>query len=464
MRVSIHATIENENGSSSQAIQVGEITREAGVDPASGLGLFVREANALLQQIQSVVLNEQADEFIRVAAGCLACGRRLGIKDTKSLVYRTVYGKALLRSPRFYSRCSACGFRSGDGDTVSPLAHALKDRSHPQWTWFQCRYASVMSYRLAKIYLRDAFPGGKDLPASSIKRNVGAIGQRLEREVKQATGEAAYSFRRANRLPLTGPPLALQIDAGYIKTRPQADGKRWIPVVASKLVRSSRARGYAHASALGLGRRQGMRQQAFLQSIGVDRQSPVTVLSDGGDDISHACKLPAATTRVLDWFHIGMRFEQLLLSLRGLRGADAYTKHRLQGDVIAAKWLLWNGRKERCFEALEALRRETGWVGARNPLGSLIRYLRGCSALLVNYARRRALNLPVSSAGAESVVDYLIGQRLKRNGHMLWTREGANSLLQVRCAVLNGLDVRNFKRWYPPGKQFAPLPRARLLS
>jgi hypothetical protein len=104
-----------------------------------------------------------------------------------------------------------------------------------------------------------------------------------------------------------------------------------------------------------------MRQQAFLQSVGVDRQSPVTVLSDGGDDISHACKLPAATARVLDWFHIGMRFEQLLLSIRGLQGADAYTKDRLQRDVVAAKWLLWNGRKSDCFEELEALRRETGW-------------------------------------------------------------------------------------------------------
>jgi|KBSMisStandDraft_5_1062788.scaffolds.fasta_scaffold154852_2 hypothetical protein len=47
---------------------------------------------------------------------------------------------------------------------------------------------------------------------------------------------------------------------------------------------------------------------------------------------------------------------------------------------------------------------------------------------------------------------------------MLWTREGANSLVQIRCAVLNGLDLRNFKRWYSPGKQFEPLPRARLLS
>lgn len=29
-----------------------------------------------------------------------------------------------------------------------------------------------------------------------------------------------------------------------------------------------------------------------------------------------------------------------------------------------------DGRKERCFEELEALRRETGWEGSRNPLGS----------------------------------------------------------------------------------------------
>src|SRR3954470_23381482 len=82
MRITIHATIENaDNLSAPTLVQIGEVTREAGVDPASGLGLFVREANALLQQIQSVVLNEQAGEFIRVAAGCLACGHRLGIKD-----------------------------------------------------------------------------------------------------------------------------------------------------------------------------------------------------------------------------------------------------------------------------------------------------------------------------------------------------------------------------------------------
>ena len=49
MRVTIHATIESADDSSApQVVQIGEVTRDPGVDPASGLGLFVREANALL--------------------------------------------------------------------------------------------------------------------------------------------------------------------------------------------------------------------------------------------------------------------------------------------------------------------------------------------------------------------------------------------------------------------------------
>jgi hypothetical protein len=71
--------------------------------------------------------------------------------------------------------------------TVSPLAHALPQRVHPQWSWLQCRYASVMSYRLAQIFLRDAFPGGCELPSSSVKVNVREIGNRLEQEARRAT-------------------------------------------------------------------------------------------------------------------------------------------------------------------------------------------------------------------------------------------------------------------------------------
>ena len=164
----------------------------------------MRETHALLKQLQTVVLDEQVDRFVGRSARCLACGAPLGIKDTKRLVYRTTFGKASLRSSRFYSHCSGCGFCWSDKATVSPLAHALPQRVHPQWSWLQCRYASVMSYRLAQVFLRDAFLGGSQLPSSSVKVNVREIGNR----------------------PLNGPPVALQIDAGYIKAPRQLGGSR----------------------------------------------------------------------------------------------------------------------------------------------------------------------------------------------------------------------------------------------
>jgi hypothetical protein len=44
---------------------------------------------------------------------------------------------------------------------------------------------------------------------------------------------------------------------------------------------------------------------------------------------------------------------------------------------------------------------------------------------------------------------------MKNKGHMRWSRQGANALLQGRCAVLNGIDMLNFMRWYPRHRKCA---------
>ena len=113
-----------------------------------------------------------------------------------------------------------------------------------------------------------------------------------------------------------------------------------------------------------------------------------TVLSDGGDDVDFACRLPRPTERVLDWWHIPMRFEHLLTGVRGLRHMDQSTKPELARRLEGAKWLLWHGRQERCLQRPEAPRRDTGWAGSRNPLGKMIRYLRNFPDRLINYGKR----------------------------------------------------------------------------
>ena len=320
-----------------------------------------------------------------------------------------------------------------------------------------------MSYRLAQIFLRDAFPAGRTLAVSSLKANVRRIGQRLNDETQAAIDRivcAPRSRRQERPAPQPkGPAVELEVDAGYIRAVPRYEGVRWIVVVASKLGRPQARHGYTHAYAGTYNPHQGVRQQAFLASLGVPPDAPVTVLSDGAEDVHLACRLPRPTERVLDWFHIAMRFEHLLTAVRGLCPADDPAKLELARRIEGAKWLLWHGRQERCLQRLDALRRDTGWAGSRNPLGKLIKYLRGFADWLINYGKRYHEDRPISTSRAESAVDYVIGQRMKKKGPMRWSREGANALLQVRCAVLNGHDVRHFKRWYPPERRLVDLPQ-----
>ena len=327
MRITIQALIESVKGGEPLTETIGVVERDADGAPASGPGLFLRETHALLRQLQAIVLREQVAQFVERASRCRQCGGRLATKDSKTVVYRTAFGKARLDSPRLYSRCSGCGACASAQASFSPLTEALPERTHPQWLWLQSRYASVMSYRLAQVFLRDAFPAGKSLRVSSVKANLRRIGQRLDAETQAAVDAILRGPCGApGDSPPRGPAIELEVDAGYIRAEPSREGVRWISVIASKLVRPVARRGYAHAYAGSYNPHQGVRQQAFLASLGVPPDARVTMLSDGGDDVEFACRLPRPTERVLDWFHISMRFEHLLTGVRGLRHADDVTK------------------------------------------------------------------------------------------------------------------------------------------
>ena len=60
------------------------------------------------------------------------------------------------------------------------------------------------------------------------------------------------------------------------------------------------------------------------------------------------------------------------------------------------------------------------------------------AAIIVDYASRQRKGLRVSSAVAESTVNHLVNRRMNKNQQMRWSADGANRLLQVRSAVLNG--------------------------
>src|SRR5438874_10058101 len=79
------------------------------------LGLTLAEAKALLVQLQHQILSRQIAAFLAARTPCPSCGRRRGTKDHRTIVFRTLFGKVDLASPRL-RRCPCR--RNGQASTV----------------------------------------------------------------------------------------------------------------------------------------------------------------------------------------------------------------------------------------------------------------------------------------------------------------------------------------------------------
>lgn len=183
--------------------------------------------------------------------------------------------------------------------------------------------------------------------------------------------------------------------------------------------------------------------------------TPVAIISDGGEDVAYPTYLPwRPVQRILDWFHIAMRFEHILRRLRGMDKSDSQTAAKLRKLVESAKWRLWHGRGPACLEQLYVVRPLC--IGPlRTQVDDLLTYLDRNRDRLVNYGSRYRRRLPIATSLAESAVESVVGDRFKKNRKMRWTPAGANALLHVRVADLNGelasaLKHRHWVRPKPP--------------
>ena len=65
-------------------------------------------------------------------------------------------------------------------------------------------------------------------------------------------------------------------------------------------------------------------------------------------------------------------------------------------------------------------------------------HLRSQAAWLVNYAKRYRAGSRVGTSITEGTANFLVNRRMNKSQQMRWSRNGADLLLQVRCAVYNG--------------------------
>src|SRR5271170_1126858 len=133
-------------------------------------------------------------------------------------------------------------------------------------------------------------------------------------------------------------------------------------------------------------------------------------------------------------------------------------------EVERVHWRIWNGKAKNAERSIKRIHKVMHVFkgehsqGARgvpsrklwHALHAIDKYLRGQAAWLVNYAKRYRAGERVGTSITEGTANFLVNRRMNKSQQMRWSRNGADLLLQVRCAVYNGMFGAGLGRVFNP--------------
>jgi hypothetical protein len=140
------------------------------------------------------------------------------------------------------------------------------------------------------------------------------------------------------------------------------------------------------------------------------------------------------------------------------------------GEVERLHWRIWNGKAKNARKSIDRIRAvmhhfqgEPGTQKSVVPsrklwtaLHALDGYMIGQSAWLVNHAERHRAGLRVETAITEGTANFMVNRRMNKSQRMRWSRRGADFLLQVRCAIYNGMLGFDFGQKFYPANDVSP--------
>src|SRR5258708_5038330 len=100
MKFRIQFLIENDDGDEVLLTESIEYERES--SSVENLGLSLSESKELLRKTQQTMVKEQVREFLKQSEICPCCRRKRLSKGKHRIVYRTLFGKIELDSPRLF--------------------------------------------------------------------------------------------------------------------------------------------------------------------------------------------------------------------------------------------------------------------------------------------------------------------------------------------------------------------------
>ena len=472
MKIRIQIVMEAANGESERIEDIAELERSS--PQPETLGLTLAESKTLLQGIQQRMVSEQVAEYMAQFNTCPDCGARRTKKGQHTLVYRTLFGKLNLISPRLYD--CACHQPHQHRHSSSPLATWLKAHSSPELLYLETKFASLMSYGLSIRLLSEVLPIADEVNATSMRRHQQQIAERIESEL----GEEQFQFIKGcpdewGRQPRPEPPLTVGLDGGYVHASDQKSRTEgWFEVITGKSVKADGdAKVFAFVNKYDAKPKR--RLYEVLKSQGLQMNQQVVFLSDGGDTVRSLQRyLSPESEHLLDWFHITMRLTVMKQMTKGIikelaaqknqkkpqkeadESENADVPARLLKQLESIKWHLWHGNVTEALALIYDVNVDLE-IWEENPTNKkkLLKlvcefenYIRANGAFIPNYGERYRHNETISTAFVESTVNYVISKRFVKKQQMRWTQRGAHLLLQTRVQVLNDDLRKTFGRWF----------------
>ncbi len=439
MRFIIEARIVDD-ASSSEPMLVGEIERpDAELDPVT-LGLTLAEGRSLVRDAQQALVTQQVARWLEQRSVCDCCGSPYAHKDERTVAFRSIFGRLALPSPRWFE-CACKDRNTRRRPTWSPLAAALPERVSPQLEHLLVKYAAHLPYARAVEVLQDLLPLDECISVSATKNRVRALADHLETIV--ATG--------IEKLPRAKEPARLSVKVNSIAVdsvwlrhcAPRRSYARQVSIAAARAILADGTTQLCGCVTKQV-QRSSKRLNLFMSQLGVQPHERVTAVADAAGEFETALgESQYVSLRIVDWFHIAMKFRAAQLSASGMREQLPDHWEGISLRLERAKWRLWHGRAKSAIEAIstialviEALDVD-GSTLLRN-VDTLQTYLESNERYLIDYGKRYRAGLPISSASAESAVNELVSMRMAKKQQMRWSDEGAHALVQVRAAVLNG--------------------------
>ena len=346
MKFKVQLVIVADDGEADATVEAALLEKQG--ERLEHLGMTLAESKVILKELQRHILAEQAAAFLATRAHCGDCGTPLRRKGHHTIPFRTLFGTAVLESPRLRT----CPCRPREEASVSPLTELLAQRTAPELLFMETRWASLVSYGMSVKALKDFLPVGDTLNAATIRHHTLRVAKRCESEL----GEEQACFiegcpRDWQALPPPEGPITVGIDGGYL--RHWENKKTNFEVVVGKSVPTDRA-----AKCFGFVQTydENPKRRLFelLSSQGLQMNQQLFCLSDGERGMrALQVNLTRRAEHILDWFHITMRLTVLRQFAKGLLHLDARLGGEIDHALERTKWYLWHGKARAALDAVD---------------------------------------------------------------------------------------------------------------